>query len=95
MRAILVTWLVGVWLGLPGVAGAAGTEGVPPGLAARWHFGGLDRLPAWGTNSSRLSELAALPVTRDLEQQTVTNLATAPFRFLRHKVGPQAMDHPE
>ncbi len=95
MRAKMVTWLVGGWLGLTTLAGVAGAEGSPPGLAARWHFGGLDRLPALGTNASRLSELVALPVTRDLEQQIVTNLAMAPFRFLRHKVGPQAIDHPE
>ena len=95
MRAKMVTWLVGGWLGLTTLAGVAGAEGSPPGLAARWHFGGLDRLPAFGTNASRLSELVALPVGRDFEQQLVGNLATAPFRFLRQKVAPQAVDHPE
>jgi hypothetical protein len=61
-------------------------------LLARLHFIGSEGVFA-DTNSARLKEIAELPATAELRDQTLQKLATAPFRFLEQRIAEKTNDH--
>jgi hypothetical protein len=61
-------------------------------LLARVHFIGGAQLLA-DPNSARFREIASLPVTGELREQTLQKLATAPFRYLQGKVADKTKDN--
>jgi len=89
---LLLVGLIGVTFGAEcGAAAAIGTA-PRPDVVARVHFAGTVRLAA-DANARNLMDIAALPETRDLREQTLQKLATAPFRFLKDKVANQTNDY--
>src|SRR5690348_13518739 len=68
-------------------ASKAGTD-----LIARVHFIGGAQVLA-DPNSTRLREIANLPVTGELREQTLKKLATAPFRYLQPKIANKTTDN--
>ena len=86
MRGKLAWWLA---LGVAGAELAAraaeGPNNAATGLVARLHFGGTAALAGMGANTARLQQFANLPAAAELEAQTESKLATAPFRFLQAK----------
>lgn len=72
--------------------GWAATNNAPDrDLMARVHFAGTAQL-ATDANAGKLNEIAALPESRDLREQTLQKLATTPFRYLKSKVAKQTDD---
>jgi hypothetical protein len=61
-------------------------------LIARVHFIGGTQVLA-DPNSARLRQIANLPVTGELREQTLQKLATAPFRYLQAKVADKTKDN--
>lgn len=92
MRSYLTLMAV-VGAGLVVESGWAATNNAPArDLIARIHFAGTAQLAA-DANADKLNEIAGLPESRDLREQTLQKLATAPFRFLKGKVANQTNDH--
>ena len=61
-------------------------------LIARVHFIGGAQVLA-DPNSARLKQIANLPVSGELREQTLQKLATAPFRYLQAKVPDKTTDN--
>ena len=72
--------------------GWAATNNAPDrDLMARIHFAGTAQL-ASDANAGKFNDIAAMPESRDLREQTLQKLATAPFRYLKGKLANQNDD---
>jgi hypothetical protein len=93
MRNYLVLMgLIGVTFGAGYGTAAANDTASRTDVVARVHFAGTVQL-AKDANAGNLVDIAALPETRDLREQTLQKLATAPFRFLKNKIANQTNDY--
>ncbi len=89
-KYVFIMGLIGVTFGAG--CGMAAADDAASDAIARVHFAGTAQLAA-DPNAANLVEIAVLSQTRDLREQTLQKLATAPFRFLKNKIASQTNDY--
>ncbi len=89
---VFLMGLIGLTFGAG--CGTAAANDIPSrtDVVARVHFAGTMQLAA-DAKATNLTDIAVLPETRDLREQTLQKLATAPFRFLKNKIANQTNTH--
>ncbi|MDB6065991.1 MAG: hypothetical protein JWR26_2199 [Pedosphaera sp.] len=90
--SVLTLGILGLWLGAASATADQASIGVDNNLVGRFHFVGTGRIGT-DTNAAKLNEIAALPASKALFEQTLEKLSTAPARWLRQHLGSATNDY--
>lgn len=90
--SVLTIVVLGFWPGAETVQAQPGSVAADRELIGRFHFVGTSRVGA-DTNAAKLNEIAALPASKELIEQTLQKLSTAPARWLRGHIGSAGDDY--
>src|ERR1700692_3831982 len=90
--SVLTLGILGLWLGAAPATADQASIAVDNNLIGRFHFVGTGRIGT-DTNAAKLNEIAAIPASKALFEQTLEKLSTAPARWLRHTLGSSPNDY--